>query len=120
MVERYTQPASVTPEFLETPHSVEEVTALFPRKWVLMRVTEVDEIHVPSMGFVVAISSSRTEISEALQQEPAPTPELRSPYVIFHAVPSIRSGPEVELAVEKLITQFNGAKAEGLLDAGRN
>jgi hypothetical protein len=75
--------------------SVNEAIARFRGEWVLMKVTEYDEDHWPSQGYVVAHSSDRGKISEAVRREPPrgklPPGAPRHMYYVFLAYPRARS-----------------------------
>ncbi len=96
--------------------SVDEVIALYPREWVLMRVTEDDDDGFPAKGLVLAHSPRRDDISDALEREP-PRAELPPdapprPYYIFRAFPRIRADsndPRYAEAVHRFVDQLRDA-----------
>jgi len=94
---------------------VDKINERFLDRWVLTRVTAFDDIHVPSEGVVVASSADdRDKITLALARVTA-SDLTRSHYEVRRAHHTIRSGPEVEAAVEGLVEQFNRAKQEGVI-----
>src|SRR5262245_35683730 len=91
-------PEQITPPAEQpggTLMSVKEAIARFRGEWVLMKVTEYDEDHWPSDGYVIAHSLDRGEISEAVSREPPrhtlPPGAPRLMYYVFLAYPRARS-----------------------------
>ena len=83
--------------------SVNEAIARFRGEWVLMKVTEYDEDHWPSRGYVIAHSPDREEINAAipLRSQEVISPEApRQPHYVFLAYPRARSLAEY-LAMSK-------------------
>ncbi len=101
--------------------TVKEAITRFYGEWVLMKVTEYDEDHWPSEGYVIAHAPEREEISKALALEPPrgslppDVPRLR--YYPFLAYPRVRSGPEYRAATaeffSKLLTAYASDGASG-------
>jgi hypothetical protein len=89
------QPASAAEQSSGEFMSVNEAIARFRGEWVLMKVTEYDEDHWPSRGYVIAHSPEREGISEALRHEPPrgtlPPEAPRLMYYVFLAYPRARS-----------------------------
>lgn len=87
----------------------------FRDEWVLMKVTEKDEHHWPTKGYVLAHSRDETEVTTALAAEPMPEArppdEQTPPYYVFNAYPRLRSGPEYVAAVGQFVTDFITRKA---------
>lgn len=75
--------------------TVKEAIARFHGEWVLMKVTEYDEDHWPSEGYMIAHSPDRGDISAAVALEPPrgtlPPDTPRRPYYVFLAYPRARS-----------------------------
>jgi hypothetical protein len=97
------------------PYSVDEVIALYPKEWILMRVTEHDDEGWPSRGYVLAHSMSRDDISDVFQREPAradmPLEVRHQPYYIFRAFPRSKdpNDPGYIEAAERFAAQLESA-----------
>lgn len=83
-----------------TPRIEEEydrVIARYYEEWVLYQVTEWDETDRPVLGYLIAHSPSRAEISKALAKEPRRKPDDPfRPYYTFFARPELRVGETLE------------------------
>jgi hypothetical protein len=86
--------------------TMDEVIATWQDEWVLMRVLAFDLDRWPYYGEIIAHSPDRRSISDALAGEPRWSPPGSTPYYIFNAFPRVRSGPEYEAAVAKLVEQI--------------
>lgn len=106
-----------------TPRVEEEydrVIARYYKEWVLYQVTEWDDDDRPVLGYLIAHSPSRSEISKALAKEPRRKPEdPYRPYYSFFARPELRRGETLEEGQERfrklraeVLAEINGA-AEG-------
>lgn len=72
--------------------SLDEIIELPRDKWVLMKVTEVDEWHEPVAGRVVASGSERTVWRKFEKLHAQGGGRLDGSYYLFNAFPRIRSG----------------------------
>jgi hypothetical protein len=71
--------------------------ARYFKEWVLYQVTKWDEHWRPVLGYLIAHSSSRAEISKALAKEPRRKPDdPYQPYYVFFARPELRRGETLE------------------------
>jgi hypothetical protein len=100
------------------PPRVEEeydrVIARYYKEWVLYQVTKWDETHRPELGYLIAHSPSRAEISKALAKEPVRTADdPYQPYYIFFARPELRRGE----TLEEGRARFRQLRAEVLAEA---
>ncbi|GEM_PF-3807687 len=86
-------------DIVGTTASVVEVTASFPGKWFLMKVTEFDEEHNPLLGEILACCATRRAISKQLEKYPIAKRPPNNPFYIFKAEPFSRSGEELRLAL---------------------
>jgi len=103
---KHTSPAGPLPETLSREVSFDEAIALYYGEWVLMKITEFDEHHVPVKGFVIAHSPKRGDVSVALAAEP---PRVEGspyqPYYAFNAFPRVHIGETFDQAVERFAAQ---------------
>lgn len=95
----------------------DRVIARYYEEWVLYQVTEWDETDRPVLGYLIAHSSSRAEISNALAKEPRRKPgDPFRPYYTFFARPELRVGETLEEGLERfrklradILSEANGA-----------
>jgi hypothetical protein len=89
--------------------SLDEAIALYHGEWVLMKITAFDQHRSPARGIVLAHSSSRDRISDALCNEPSRagwSPETpRQPYYTFKAFPRAHVGESYEQAQRRFQAQ---------------
>jgi uncharacterized protein (DUF2336 family) len=90
--------------------TVDDAIARFRGDWVLMKVTDHDDAHWPTQGYVLAHSADRAAISAALALEPprssvAPGAATQ-PYYVFRAYPRLRSGPEYQAATTRFLSDL--------------
>jgi len=82
--------------------TLEEIRARHPREWVLMHVLELDSDGEPLRGAVIAHSSDRDSISEALAKEPLKgDPQYTGSYYIFRAPAPGNHRAQFEAAVDR-------------------
>jgi hypothetical protein len=87
----------------------DRVIARYYEEWVLYQVTEWDEHWRPVLGYVIAHSPSRAEISKALRKEPRRKPDDPfRPYYSFFARPELRVGE----TLEEGLVRFRKLRAE--------
>jgi len=92
----------------------DRVIARYYKEWVLYQVTKWDEHWRPVLGYVIAHSPSRPEISKALAKEPVRTADdPYMPYYTFFARPELRFGETLEEGQER----FRRERAEALAEA---
>ena len=99
-------------------HLVEEeydrVIARYYKEWVLYQLTKWDERWRPVLGYLIAHSPSRAEISKALAKEPVRTKDdPYMPYYVFFARPELRHGE----TLEEGRARFRTERAEVLAEA---
>ena len=73
----------------------DRVIARYYKEWLLYQVTKWDENRRPELGYLIAHSPSRAEISEALAKEPLRSKDPDAPYrpyYLFFARPELRRG----------------------------
>ena len=70
--------------------SIDEASARYAGRWVLMLISEFDVANSPAAGVVIAHGADK-EMHRALKTLPAPDDPER-PYYLFSAYPRIRSG----------------------------
>jgi hypothetical protein len=97
-----------------TELSFDEAIALYYGEWVLMRVTAVDEHDNPSRGYVIAHSTERDDISDALRRElpRAVRPSNSAPqrYYTFSAFARVHIGETEDEAAARFAAQRAWAK----------
>ena len=86
------------------PISIDEAIALYPGKWLLMKVTEFDESHIPSHGVIVAHGTHR-KVSKKLDELWPIGGKLDGTYYQFCANPGGhprgRTGEDLRKALER-------------------
>jgi len=93
------------------PLSFAEMIERYEGQWVLARVTDFDDESWPSHGYVVAVATTRKELSPAWKSLPMVPGE---PYCEFPAYPDDDSGPEYEAAVKQfMIGLINAIPSRG-------
>lgn len=94
--------------------TIDEVIALHHGEWVLLKVTVLNEHQEPAKGLVLAHSSRRSAITEALRKEPprsAQPPDVPPPsYYTFNAFPRVRPGETFEQASARFTHQLAAAR----------
>lgn len=95
--------------------TVTEAIDRFRGDWVLMKVTEMDDHHWPSNGYVLGHSSEEQELIEAMKRErredESPSNSPRSPYFTFRAFPKVTSGPSFDAALRKFAADLEVGRA---------
>jgi hypothetical protein len=90
--------------------SVDEVIARYPGEWILMQVTAHDADRWPSHGHVLAHDMSYKKVGKAWVKlvKASGLGDPAKPYYIFAADPRVRTGEELDDALEEL-RQRDGA-----------
>ena len=78
---------------------LEEVIRRSDGRWVLLRVTDFDEDHVPSRGHVIAHGTNK-HVHAAIRTILSEGGGLTDPYYLFAAYPRVRSGAGLKAAIE--------------------
>ena len=82
--------------------SLEEVADRYDGKWVLLRVTELDETHRPARGEVVSHGSEKKVRGQLHQLLAA---GRHGPYYFFCAEPWLRTGEDLRRVVNEAAEQ---------------
>ena len=97
--------------------SIDEITEKHRGNWVLVNVTEFDELRTPSRGKVVMHSADRGDISKVLEEN-RNNPGKEKNFYVFFAETLLTSGREFERAISKAVGDLRRAVAGKR--AGRN
>ena len=84
-----------------TPISVDEAIALYEGEWILMRVTALDQDHIPARGHILVHSRSHARVCKELAKLPPASQEPDAHYYVFQAYPYLRTGAEMRQALER-------------------
>lgn len=102
----------------ETPYlSVEEVREQYSGKWVVMRIREHDENHLPKAGEVLYAgrhSRAWDHFSRVPREVLDEAKETYTPFYIFKAQPLITSGPEYDKVVRRFISDLTRLRSLGI------
>jgi hypothetical protein len=85
--------------------SIDEVIARYPGQWIVMRVTEYDERHLPARGVLIAHARSRRAAARIWGDEIPRTKPGEGVLSLFDAYPRITTGEEARRSLAELRDQ---------------
>ena len=88
--------------------AIDEIHKRYDGEYVLLHVTEFDEIDNPARGKILCHSPDRDEVSRAVPS----ARDRPGPLYVFYAEPRIRSGPEYIKAMEEFVARVNARLEE--------
>jgi hypothetical protein len=83
--------------------SVDEVIERYPGEWIVMRITEYDERHLPARGVLIAHSPSRRTAQRIWGEELSRTEPGNGVLSLFDACRRITTGEELSASLAELI-----------------
>jgi hypothetical protein len=94
--------------------SIDEMIARYPGEWIVMRVTEYDERHLPARGALIAHTSSRREAQRIWGDEIPRSKPGDGRLYLFDAYPRITTGEELRKSLAELAAQPDPVPWPGL------
>jgi hypothetical protein len=93
--------------------SIQTIREMYRGNWVLVTITEFNEMHFPVRGRVLALSPDHFQVNEALRKVKQTRQVSREKnYHVFFAEPLLTSGPQFEESVSKAVDDLRHAMAE--------